>query len=76
MVTWVVFGLMAGAVLAAFRAVVIVLRSRQAVREGMRPSTRHLSAMGEALEWALWSATCVLLLSLGGLWRVAHMVTR
>lgn len=75
MVTRAVFLLMAGAVLAAFRAVVIVLRSRQAVREGMCPSTRYLSAQGEALDWALWSATCVVL-SLGGLWRVAHMVTR
>lgn len=76
MMTWVVYGLMAGALLAAFRAVTLVLLARQAFREGRTSSGSYLRDRGAALEWAMASAGCAVALALGGLWRVAQAVTR
>lgn len=76
MVTWVVFGLMAGAVLAAFRAAWVEVFARNARRAEVLAQHAYMARHEEALTWAFRAAGCLVALSLGGLWRVAQAVTR
>ena len=76
MVTWLVFGLMVGAVLAAFRAATVLLLARDQVDGTFASAARYVEARSAALRWALFGAACLVALSLGGLWRVAQAVTQ
>ena len=76
MIAWAVFMLMAGAVLAAFRAVVVRSLAEDGRRRGVLSSFGDDAARSKALRWWIASAACLVLLSLGGLWRVAQAVGR
>jgi hypothetical protein len=73
---WVAFALMAGAVIAAFRAAREEVFARHALRSEAIVQRQYAVKHEAALTWAFRAAGCLVLLSLGGLWRVAHMVTR
>lgn len=76
MTVWVVFGLMAGTLLSAFRAVMLVLLARDAMDGRTDTAYHYVVARSAALRWALGSAGCLVVLALGGLWRVAQAVAR
>lgn len=76
MMTWVVFGLMAGALLSAFRAVTLVVLARDAMDGSVCEARRYVAARSAALRWAVAAAGWAVVLALGGLWRVAQAVTR